>query len=244
QFGGPKNVDNLRRRLSDGPDRLVAADFRLSPEAGDVGANVDLVGPGEGYERWKQTPAYKEWQAACPVKPPVAGNGVIQPANAPTPAPAKITPATQAADAWLKLLDDERYSEAWEQEFSVGQRVVKQEDFVRNCKQQLNDRGRLISRTLRKTELLPVGYVVVEFASKFTLIDPVFETVVMAQDADGRWRTTTYGATPQSHAGPAKPSGPTNKDRKDIRLTSRRKRDVASRICRRAYAVTLVSIVW
>jgi serine/threonine protein kinase len=27
----------------------------------DLGANVDLVGPGEAYERWKKTPAYQQW---------------------------------------------------------------------------------------------------------------------------------------------------------------------------------------
>ena len=45
-------------------------DFRLQPtsagfqsgESGrDLGADVDLVGPGEPYERWKKTPAYQEW---------------------------------------------------------------------------------------------------------------------------------------------------------------------------------------
>ena len=50
---------------------LKTADFRLakgSPGQGvlrggkDLGADVDLVGPGEAYERWKKTPAYQEWR--------------------------------------------------------------------------------------------------------------------------------------------------------------------------------------
>jgi hypothetical protein len=28
----------------------------------DLGADVDLVGPGAAYERWRQTPAYQEWR--------------------------------------------------------------------------------------------------------------------------------------------------------------------------------------
>ncbi|MBI2808950.1 MAG: DUF1080 domain-containing protein [Planctomycetes bacterium] len=51
-------------------DKLTPADFRLakgSPGKGagksgkDLGAEVDLVGPGEAYERWRKTPAYQEW---------------------------------------------------------------------------------------------------------------------------------------------------------------------------------------
>jgi hypothetical protein len=27
----------------------------------DLGADIDLVGPGPGYERWRKTPEYQEW---------------------------------------------------------------------------------------------------------------------------------------------------------------------------------------
>jgi WD40 repeat protein len=49
---------------------VTAEDFRLqadSPGKGsgeggrDLGADVDLVGPGAAYERWKKTPAYRLW---------------------------------------------------------------------------------------------------------------------------------------------------------------------------------------
>jgi hypothetical protein len=50
--------------------QLQPADFRLHPDSPgkaegpggkDVGADVDLVGPGPAYERWKKTPEYQEW---------------------------------------------------------------------------------------------------------------------------------------------------------------------------------------
>jgi hypothetical protein len=53
-----------------GDQRLKAEDFRLHPDspgyragpAGkDLGADVDLVGPGAAYERWKKTPEYQQW---------------------------------------------------------------------------------------------------------------------------------------------------------------------------------------
>jgi len=49
-------------------EQVTAKDFRLqadSPGKGagsrDLGADVDLVGPGPAYERWKQTPDYRQW---------------------------------------------------------------------------------------------------------------------------------------------------------------------------------------
>jgi hypothetical protein len=49
-------------------EQVAAEDFRLnagSPGKGagghDLGADVNLVGPGSAYERWKQTPAYQQW---------------------------------------------------------------------------------------------------------------------------------------------------------------------------------------
>jgi hypothetical protein len=58
-------------RLTDHPSSLSLEDFRLLPDspghkagdgARDLGANVDLVGPGAAYERWKLTPEYHEWK--------------------------------------------------------------------------------------------------------------------------------------------------------------------------------------
>jgi len=52
------------------PERITPADFRLRPDSAgyragkdkkDLGADVDLVGPGAAYERWKKTPEYQQW---------------------------------------------------------------------------------------------------------------------------------------------------------------------------------------
>lgn len=68
---------DLRAKLTTAPDQLSATDFRLvkdSPGQGagpggkDLGADVDLLGPGPAYERWLKTPEYQEWRKQ------VAGN--------------------------------------------------------------------------------------------------------------------------------------------------------------------------
>jgi hypothetical protein len=62
---------DLAKTFAANPFQLQPADFRLAPGspgkgAGpggkDLGADVDLVGPGAAYERWKQTPAYDQWR--------------------------------------------------------------------------------------------------------------------------------------------------------------------------------------
>jgi serine/threonine protein kinase len=61
---------DLLARLVDDPSTFTLEDYRLLPnspghhggEGGrDLGADIDLVGPGLAYERWKTTTEYQEW---------------------------------------------------------------------------------------------------------------------------------------------------------------------------------------
>ena len=61
---------DLLTRAGTAPDQLTPEDFRLRPDSAgyragkdgkDLGADVDLVGPGTAYERWKKTPEYQQW---------------------------------------------------------------------------------------------------------------------------------------------------------------------------------------
>jgi len=62
--------DVLARTFADSAG-IAVGEFRLAPGspgkgAGpmgkDLGADVDLVGPGEAYEKWKKTKEYREWR--------------------------------------------------------------------------------------------------------------------------------------------------------------------------------------
>ena len=61
---------DLVSKGSSRPELLTPADFRLregstgyraSKDGKDVGADVDLVGPGAAYERWRKMPEYQDW---------------------------------------------------------------------------------------------------------------------------------------------------------------------------------------
>src|SRR5262249_60336292 len=78
QFWSLENTGSLQAKVqfqgydaASPPANPTPSDFRLRPDspgkgAGkdgrDLGADVDLVGPGAAYERWKQTPEYQEWR--------------------------------------------------------------------------------------------------------------------------------------------------------------------------------------
>ncbi len=41
--------------------RADSAGYRTGPGGKDLGADVDIVGPGAAYERWKKSPEYQQW---------------------------------------------------------------------------------------------------------------------------------------------------------------------------------------
>jgi hypothetical protein len=53
-FAGQVTPEDFRLRSD-------SAGYRAGPDGKDLGADVDLVGPGAAYERWKKTPEYQQW---------------------------------------------------------------------------------------------------------------------------------------------------------------------------------------
>ena len=49
------------RRWTDFRLRPDSAGYRAGKDGKDLGADVDLVGPGLAYERWKKSPDYQQW---------------------------------------------------------------------------------------------------------------------------------------------------------------------------------------
>jgi hypothetical protein len=61
---------DLMSRARSAPELITAEDFRLRADSAgyragkdgkDLGADIDLVGPGAAYEQWKKTPEYQQW---------------------------------------------------------------------------------------------------------------------------------------------------------------------------------------
>jgi hypothetical protein len=110
-----------------------------------------------------------------------------------------IKEATQALESWLKLIDDGKCTEAWEQ----GSKLFKHDssaDFW--CKQIEPVRaafGAVKSRTVTKADYLthppkaPEGqYVTLHYDTSFRATDRGIEEVTAVHDEDGVWRAAGY----------------------------------------------------
>ena len=55
-------TSKISEKAHSGPHQLTAADFRLQDSS--AGADVDVLGPGAPYDRWRKTAEYQEWRGA------------------------------------------------------------------------------------------------------------------------------------------------------------------------------------
>lgn len=107
--------------------------------------------------------------------------------------------AVTAAEAWLDLVDREKYAESWDEAAPYFQGAItraKWGDTLRAVRAPL---GKLVSRKLKSkqyTETLPGApdgkYVVIEYETTFGNKKSATETVVPMADPDGTWRVSGY----------------------------------------------------
>ena len=98
--------------------------------------------------------------------------------------------ATEAASAWLTLLDQAKYADAWEGLAEDRQGIPTLEAFERIYGAYGKRIGKAASR--RVTFAADDGrHVVIEFAV-LTKSMPTRETVTVMQETDGRWKVTKH----------------------------------------------------
>jgi hypothetical protein len=107
--------------------------------------------------------------------------------------------AAVAADAWLKLVDDAKYADSWEQAAAYFKQAVPSEQWQRQVGAVRQPLGKLVSRTPKSkkyTTALPGApdgkYVVIEYDTVFEHKSSATETVTPMQDPDGSWRVSGY----------------------------------------------------
>ena len=107
--------------------------------------------------------------------------------------------AIKVADAWLKLVDEKKYGESYEQAAIIFKTAVTRESWEQTLNGILPSFGKIISRELisatYKTSLpgAPDGeYFVITFMTSFENKEDSFETVAPMKDFDGVWRVSGY----------------------------------------------------
>ena len=107
--------------------------------------------------------------------------------------------AQSSAEAWLKLVDEAKYDESWNQAAKLFKGAVTQEQWRQAAGGVRAPLGKLVSRKLKSrqyTETLPGApdgkYVLIQYDSVFSAKQAAVETITPMLDADGVWRVSGY----------------------------------------------------
>ncbi|MFA5864038.1 MAG: M56 family metallopeptidase [Phycisphaerae bacterium] len=110
-----------------------------------------------------------------------------------------IQDAVRATMKWIKLIDTEKFDDAYRPSADYFKSQVPQKDFTDSVKKARENFGKLTSRkVISKTYLTslpgaPDGeYVVIQFATSFENKKEAIETVTPMKEKDGTWRVSGY----------------------------------------------------
>lgn len=119
--------------------------------------------------------------------------------QAPPNSPAERVGVMIAANAWLQLLANGKYSESWLETIPEFRAAVSDEGWVKAMETTHSMFGDFVSRRLVDvTELkqVPNGpdgdYRVISYVSVFSKKESVLETLTLSKQDDGKWRTAGY----------------------------------------------------
>ncbi len=107
--------------------------------------------------------------------------------------------AEDEALAWLKIVDEGRFGQSWEEAAPVFKEAITKDQWLQALGAARSPLGTCLSRkrsARRLVESLPGApkgpYVVIQFASAFQEKADAVETITPAWGADGRWRVAGY----------------------------------------------------
>ena len=99
--------------------------------------------------------------------------------------------ATESAVSYLSLIDDARYSEAWQALATNLQAEASSESYARQMASQRARLGKLVSRSLTSAKL-DGERVAVQFAVEHAKFRQATETVTLLYELDGGWKVTRH----------------------------------------------------
>jgi hypothetical protein len=112
---------------------------------------------------------------------------------------AAVAQAKQAAAAWLKLMDDGKYRDSWEQASTIFKAHVTAERWAEMAAAVRQPLGAVVSREFKLARYLisvpgaPDGeYVVIQYDTVFEHKQAAIETITPMLDPDGQWRVSGY----------------------------------------------------
>jgi hypothetical protein len=124
-------------------------------------------------------------------------------AAAPADSNAQSADARQAAETWLALIDGNDFAKSWQDASRAFKDVVDEEQWVAQMTAGRQQTGTLSERELARSQAVtdppgaPAGeYVQLQYDSRFSVLGPVSEHVVLVRDGDRGWRVAGYYLRP------------------------------------------------
>ncbi len=112
---------------------------------------------------------------------------------------AKEKAAVLAAEKWLNLVDEKRYSDSWKEAAEYFRNAVKPEQWEQSLQAVRRPLGKLVSRKMKSSTFetslpgAPDGeYVVIQFETSFENKKESIETVTPMMDKNGKWKVSGY----------------------------------------------------
>jgi hypothetical protein len=165
--------------------KKYAGSVKIPPKTAKITIALQVYGPGKVW--------FDDVQAryGTPVVP--GGNGGMV---------GKATEeeaAVKSAEAWLALVDQEKYEASWDAAAEGFRNVVSKDSFVKSLKGVRSPLGAMKARELSSKQFLtklpgaPDGqYVVIQFKTSFANKESAVETITPMLDKDGTWRVSGY----------------------------------------------------
>ena len=112
-----------------------------------------------------------------------------------------LTDNAQAANAWLKLIDEGKFGESWDAGSKTFQLTIKRDEWIKAEEKLRKPLGTVVSRKLlqqlpkENPKGLPAGYyMVLIYETDFSNRPKANELLTMVLESDKQWRTLTYQA--------------------------------------------------
>jgi hypothetical protein len=107
--------------------------------------------------------------------------------------------AIESSNAWLKLVDEGRYSKSWQTAAELLKNAITEEQWNQSLNGVRKPLGKVIRRNVKSkqyTSSLPGApdgeYVVIQYETSFENKKAAIETVTPMLDQDGKWRVSGY----------------------------------------------------
>lgn len=107
--------------------------------------------------------------------------------------------ALEAAQSWLTMVDNGRYTDSWEAAAQYFRTAVAKEQWQQSLNAVRKPLGKVLKRTVKSKQYAtslpgaPDGhYVVIQYETSFAHKNAAIETITPMLDRDGTWRVSGY----------------------------------------------------